>query len=334
MRIELAGTVDTALTHFAMVGLASILTEQGANGIHSWWQDGASARASLEWQGIPAEEAVHAHARRHTNPDGWVQAKAPGMTAGLFSPRQSFPSDKGGWTEFMLRRAAVMDESLTELDWRMIGGLGEPGHWLSIDNKPRPEAAASRWEMVPRNRGQEFMGKRLAPLSQIVAARDPGAIRTGLTGITKRDELGQDRADSRTGTGLCTPQPVDNALAWCALWGLSCFPVVPRSANVSTTPGATPLGRVQPAFMTLPVWDAPVSLALWRSVAASLAIGVVAPQPASEVAIDVLEAAVQTLEHAGVLGVMHFPVHHTDNPSAPERQVLSGTLVMLDELID
>ena len=33
MRIELAGRLDTALTHFAMVGLAGILTESGAAGV-------------------------------------------------------------------------------------------------------------------------------------------------------------------------------------------------------------------------------------------------------------------------------------------------------------
>ena len=172
--------------------------------------------------------------------------------------------------------------------------------------------------------------------ARIVAAREPASILSGLTGTTMRDELGKDETASRTGTGLCPPQPVDNAIAWCALWGLSCFPVVPRATGIATTPGAAPLGRNKPESMTLPVWDTPVTGALWRIVTASQALGALTPQRQGEEprAVDEIAMAVQSLRYSGVLGLVQFPVRHTDNASSPERQIMAGSLVMLDEFVD
>jgi CRISPR-associated protein Csb3 len=334
MRIELAGDLRTALTHFALVGLASILAEQGREKIRVWWQDGSKAIPTVEWQGGSADKALHDHAKRHSHHESWVQASSPGGKSGLFSPRQSFPADSAGWTEFMNLRSAELKKHLTELDWRMMGGLGEPGHWLFIDNKSRPDAAASRWEMIPRFRGDEFIGKRLAPLARIIASREPSAIQSGLIGDTLVDDLGGE-GPSRTGTGLCPPQPVDSAIAWCALWGLSCFPVVPRPASISATPGASPALRTQPAFMTLPIWETPVTVALWREVMTSAALHALSSALSGQnsTAWDGAETAVEALVRAGVLALLHCPVHHTDNRSAPERQILEGNVVILDDLL-
>lgn len=343
MKIELSGGLETALTHFAMLGLASILADSGATNVRIWWRNDTRACATVEWQGKPAENAVHEHARRHTFPSSWVQITSPRFsteesgnrpTAGLFSPRQSFPNKTQDWESFMAARERATSDEMTQLDWRMLGGLGEPGHWLLIDNKPRPEAAASRWEMVPRNGGKEFVGKRLAPLAHIIATRTEAEILAGLDGSALKDELAKDSAAFRTATGLCKPRLVDNALAWCALWGLSCFPVVPRARELAFTPAAAPRNRTHPKSMTLPVWDHPVSVALWRTVVASEPLGTLTGSSGLDDAVGLTDEAfmaVQSLQRIGVLGLIRFPIH-TNNPSAPERQILDGRLVFLHDL--
>jgi CRISPR-associated protein Csb3 len=61
----------------------------------------------------------------------------------------------------------------------MIGALGEPAYWPTDRNA---DAGASRWEMKTRNQGAEFVGNRLVPLAQAVAARTIEQTLTGLTG--------------------------------------------------------------------------------------------------------------------------------------------------------
>src|SRR5690606_8685909 len=80
----------------------------------------------------------------------------------------------------------------------------------------------------PRNRGSEIVGTRLRTLAAKVADRSPQAVASGLRGTVVRDEAGNDEPDSRTPTGLAPPGPTYNALAWCALWGISQFPVAMR----------------------------------------------------------------------------------------------------------
>lgn len=58
-------------------------------------------------------------------------------------------------------------------DYRYFGALGQPSYWSGeqTNHSLRSDFGASRWEMVTRNKGQEFIGGRLFPLAQKVAAR-------------------------------------------------------------------------------------------------------------------------------------------------------------------
>ena len=67
MKLVLCGGLDSALTHFAMIGLAGILEEAGATRVRLWWQDGPQAEPCLSWDGLDAGEAVHDHASRHAS---------------------------------------------------------------------------------------------------------------------------------------------------------------------------------------------------------------------------------------------------------------------------
>src|SRR5690242_8281514 len=94
--------------------------------------------------------------------------------------------------------------------------------------KIQQDSAASRLKMQPRNIGSEFFGNRLCKLADAIAARTAAQIISGLLGDSVRDEAGSDAADSHTATGLAGPEPADNALAWCALWGISQLPLAMR----------------------------------------------------------------------------------------------------------
>lgn len=97
--------------------------------------------------------------------------------------------------------------------------------------------------MQPRNQGSEFVGTRLRKLAATVAQRDTAKILAGLTGQSVDDELGENSPGSRTATGLASPGPADNALAWCALWGISQFPFAMRINDTAETSGHFSRGR-------------------------------------------------------------------------------------------
>lgn len=323
MKLVLCGGLDSALTHFAMIGLAGILEEAGATRVRLWWQDGPQAEPCLSWDGLDAGEAVHDHASRHASSDSWVQARAPHGDYGLFSPRMTAPSD---WQALEALREAMLNADLTTLDTLMISNLGEPGYWVVKDQKLQPDCASSRWEMKTRNRGEEFIGRRLGPLALVVATRDAAEVRAGLVGESVRDELGKDGADSRTSTGLTTPGAVDSALAWCGLWGISGFMLMPASRNVSATAGAWSPRRIQPKQLLIPVVQTPMAPAAWRALMAARSTNALTSSDAAAVA-----EATGWLGEQGVAGVCVFPIHVTDNPSAPERMILNGQFRLLEE---
>lgn len=331
MKFEITGTLDTAITHFALVGLANILQEAGAHRVRLWWQDGAVARPTLQWEGPDAGEAVLAHARRHADPACWLQARRPAPEDGhaLFSPRLKPPTDDEGWFELEELREHFLDAGLTRLDQRMIVNLGEPGYWVRQDGQPRPDHAASRWEMKTRNRGEEFIGQRLAPLAREVSTWTAGKVLDGLGGRAVNDVVGKNKPDSRTPTGLSSPGPTDNALAWCSLWGISAFTLVPKSIGVSATAGAVPPARSYPRLLVVPVVADPISPVLWTALARSREL----LSAFSDDSVRSVDAR-QLLVRRGVIGACSFPLDKSDNDSAPERTLLRGTLHPFQEDAD
>jgi CRISPR-associated protein Csb3 len=128
--------------------------------------------------------------------------------------------------------------------------------------------------MQPRNQGSEFVGNRLRKLASSVAQRDHAAILAGLAGDSVEDEIANNASDSRTATGLAGLGPTDNALAWCALWGISQFPIAYRVKGVALTSGH--LGSRRGEAFYVPMWHGPWRPARLRSVIAAAELATLA----------------------------------------------------------
>ncbi|MFC6013093.1 hypothetical protein [Nocardia lasii] len=330
--LELPGDITNALSHFTLYGLAAIWEAESGQRTRLWWSRARTPQPHLdigEAQFADVAEAVNHHACRHSADDDWVQHSLTheDRVTGTLSPRIKTPSSPASWNQLQASRHTAIDRiaSSSTDDLRMIGALGEPAYWRFEQNTPRPDDGASRWEMKTRNRGEEFLGNRLAPLAHAVALRTRDQILSGLLGETLVDEIGGDKAESRTATGLTRPGPVDNAVAWCALWGLSQFPTIHQVRRQSVTPGAhVPTRRTHPTSMYLPVPTVPLASARLRTLLVSkqIAVATTPTDPGHP-------AARMWLCNRGVPAITVFPVSVSDNPSAPERQVLAGSLTPL-----
>lgn len=303
-----------------------------------WWSD-TSDEATVDCGGLStadAAEIVRAHAARHSGVESWVQAAGDfsGSDRGALSPRVGRPTDDV-WPRWQRVRHGAINTISPEAvaDSRFVGGLGEPAYWGIGRDPINPDFGASQWEMKTRNRGEDFVRNRLSLLAARVAQREPQAIAEGLTGERLVDEVGKGAADSRTPTGLRPPGPADNAMAWCALWGLSAFPVrpvAPTPANErprSRTAGAWRGSRS--TWVAVPVSSEPVTLARLRSVIRSAALRRVAnsvlpaaERPTRSIQPEVEEARVAVdrawLTQHRVAGVTVGRKVFTDNPNAPE----------------
>lgn len=243
------------------------------------------------------------------------------------SPRLKAPKSPESWSHLQDARHAQLTRMTDErqaLDLRMVGGLGEPAYWRCTDRSVQPDQGASRWEMKARNRGEEFVANRLAPLSRAVSARTPEAVLAGLVGTAINDYTAA--TDSRSATGFAPPGPVDAALVWCALWGLSALPVVHDSANRSRTPGAQRCDRVHPDIMVLPVFTSPTSSARLRVALRSAELDRAAASMVDNVPATATSA---WLKDHGVRALARFTVAMVGSASAPERRVLDGTVIPL-----
>lgn len=331
-QLEIAGSMQRPLTHMALLGLAAILDDAGLPDVRTRFTDELTPRALLtadvEERGSIAS-AVLDHARARAD-NSWVVAT---MThegdagKGVMSPRLKSPSSPDSWAHLQglrhVQLARMLDQRLM-LDLRMIGGLGEPAYWRCTQHSVQPDQGASRWEMKTRNKGEEFVANRLAPLARAVAARSSESVLEGLTGAAINDYTGS--ADSRSATGFAPPGPVDAALAWCALWGLVDLPVVHDGTNRSRTPGAEMWERVHPHIMVLPVFTLPTSSARLRAVLRSAELDQIAASLVNGVPATV--SSTWLSEH-GVRGLARFDVEVVGSASAPERRVLDGTVIPL-----
>jgi len=324
--------------HTALYGLAAILESAGADGVRARWTHGMEPRCIVsgpEVDSTAVGEIVHQHAASHASPASWVSRDivVGGKPRGLMSPRIS--RLEGMWQEFQGSRQVELDQLVRAgawLDLRMIASLGEPAYW-SVDQQgtTRQDDGASRLEMQPRNQGSEFVGNRLRKLASIVAGRTPEAVARGLVGTTVVDELGNNSASSSTPTGLAPAGPVDNAVAWCALWGFSMLPTTAR-AGTSRSRGQTTtaghLGGRSAEWFYAPVWESDWTVARLCTIlasgqlaeAASRELGVRNPADPARLA-----ASTSWVASRGVVGIMQFPIKEFGSKSAPERRALRAT---------
>lgn len=344
----LAGSITSALTSFAGLGLALILEADGAQRVRLGWTDEEEPRMVVTAAGLDDEmiaTAVHRHAEACTRAGSWVQADLDGPPwngdSAVFSPRIKSPHVKVNkvapsqdqvierWRALQEARHCGIDREGDGSDFgeglEFIGALGEPAYWRFSHKDPVPDEGASRWEMKTRNRGEEFVGNRLRHLAKHVAARDVDGVRQGLDGRHLIDEAykGKRSEESRTPTGLTTPRWTDSALAWCALWGIASFPVIHRVKGASVTAAATPVGVFTPGAMVLPVLVGPHSLERWRAL-------LVSDQLIRARSADDLSARTWLASH-GARAVITFGFHLSDGSRTRERSLGVGELDVLGE---
>lgn len=331
----------TMLSHLALYGLAAIAEEGGLEDVRLSWTPRMARRPVLSAPQATPEtigEIVRRHAARHDTPESWPHRQLrDAEQRALMSPRISVITTAEDWHCLQQRRHDVLDQ-LTDaralLDLRLIAALGEPSYWRKNRKGDRlQDDGASRLEMQPRNQGSEFVGNRIRPLAAAVAARTPAEVSDGLTGRSVRDEIGKDKPTSRTPTGFAAPGPTDNALAWCALWGISQFPIALRTHEFALTSGH--LGRSTAGCFYVPVWDGRWRTARHRTIIASRQLAQFA---ATGLPPDILgrasaddpsagDAARRWLASRGVTSVVRFPVHRFGSDSAPERRAMLGELL-------
>ncbi len=321
----------TLLSHMAFYGLASILESEGSTGLRLAWTAGMTPRPQLCGTWLTEEELaaiVCRHAAARARLGSWpservLVGKRP---RGLMSPRMGKVDE---WEDLQHQRHAVLDRLTAEGAWvdlRLLWGLGEPCYWR-FDRKGErmQDDGSSRLEMQPRNQGSEIVANRFAPLAGFIATRAGGEIIAGLRGEIAHDELGRNQPDSRSATGFRGPGPVDNAIAWCALWGISQFPLTPSARRAATTAGH--VGLASGGWFYAPTWTGDWSASRLRTVLASSQLRAFAARAVGEPATKTTGGApTKWLASRGVQAVVTFPVKRFGSSSAPERRAQRGTL--------
>jgi len=335
-----------ALSHLTLYGIGAILEEAGHD-VRLSWTTRLRSRPLLGGTALDDEvigAAVRDHAALHADSSSWIARDVTlnGRQRGLMSPRLSAFQDGETWERVQRARHEMLD-TLTNhrrlLDQRLLAALGEPAYWSRDPNGViLQDDGASRWEMQPRNQGSEIVGSRLRKLAAAVAAREPATIVAGLRGSAVRDEIGGDKPDSRTPTGLAAPGPTDNAIAWCALWGISQLPIAMRISagkRLGTAVTTGHIGRTRREWFYLPVWHQAWRPARLRTVLASAQLRTAASSGLPLTGHDApsqlaIEAARRWLTARGIAGVVRFPIERFGSDNAPERRAMRGELVTVE----
>lgn len=317
------------LHHMAFYGLADILDASGVTGVTLAWDGSRPVITADQLDPETVERAVRAHIEGRRP---WVTRTSGPERRAVMSPRLTVFKSDDDWKRHQIAREEILTELTTAQAWsdlRYLAALGEPSYWRFAPRGERlQDDAASRLEMQPRNRGSEFVGNRLRPLAEKLLAREPGRIAAGLDGGTAVDELGG-KPDSVSATGLTTPGPVDNALVWCALWGIGQMPLAMRTDRAAVTSGH--LGRSRREWFYVPVWNRPWRPARLRSVLASEQLRRAAATGIPRIGTDEVAARAATtwLRARGVVGVLRFPIGRFGSDNAPERRALRGEAISL-----
>lgn len=321
----------TLLSHMAFYGLASIIETEVLTGLRLSWTEGMAPRPRLCGPGLTEQdlaETVRRHAATRARPLSWPSERVlvAGKARGLMSPRMGKVDD---WDDLQHQRHAVLDRLAKEgawLDLRLLWSLGEPCYWrLNHKGERMQDDGSSRLEMQPRNQGSEIVANRFAPLAGFVGTRSVEAVIAGLRGEVTNDELGHGQPDSRSATGFRGPGPVDDALAWCALWGISQFPQTPSTRRATTTAGH--LGSPSGGWFYVPTWRGDWSASRLRTILASSQLRAIGTQAVGEATAETtLGPSAKWLAARGVRAVVTFPVERFGSPSAPERRAQRGTL--------
>lgn len=363
MSVIIPADATDAFSHLFMVGLASILEDADAKRVCAFrWKDTLKAfelKTNDDLDVGQMSKVVHAHAQRWsqslplTSENDYTVAREddePSKTLhATMSPRLSNLGVPFGWEKLQKDRESAVDAMQTAGDYRYFGALGQPSYWSGKKNKDNLQSdyGASRWEMVTRNQGKEFVRDSLLPLSQTVTARSDDEVRDGLLGLRIEDEVGKKKnneATSRTATGLHAPSKTDNARAWCALIGVSAFPTRISTDGSRASASGSSVSRDSSAalfqlkgqirFAILPLFDQYWTTAKYRSIVRSSALaefGIQHARPADEQS-RLASASTDWLEEKGVLACYLFRQFMSNNSNAPERWLEPGEIIPVRQM--
>lgn len=317
------------LTHMSFYGVAAIAEGQGLDPRLGWTAGMAPSPCFTGVDETALAKAVRDSAGRHAAGGTWLaeritipRKKGKLVQLGLFSPRLSTIPD---WRSYAASRHKALDRLTSEQDWatlRFIWSLGEACYWRTEKGSPRQDDAASRLEMQPRNRGSELVANRLSPLANLVAQRSEQEILDALQGRAVNDGLDKE-PDSLSAVGFRGPGPVDDVVAWCALWGISQFALTQSAHGVAITAGH--FGPPGGGWFYVPAWSGLWTPARLRSILGSrqLRAFVAAATGAPE---QTPEVARRWLASRGVQAVFTFERKTFGGDSAPQRRAQRGAL--------
>lgn len=280
MSITVPVDVHDAFSHLFLVGLASIVEEEKPGTYCSLRWEGSGASATVIFS-VPMDfddvsACVHSHVSKYNDllamtSDGEYDGSTPHAT---MSPRLRNIVEPSGWIALQHDRQAAIDALDSMGERRYFGALGQPSYWSGRDNDGmlQTDCGASSWEMTPRMGGQEFVSGKLLKLSQEMTKASLKRIRAGISGEVEIDECSKGKPVSRTAAGLHAPSLTDNVRAWCALMGVSAFPVIPSVSESRDSTAAMFQISKKGAYAVLPVFTEEWTLSRFRSVARSAAL--------------------------------------------------------------
>ncbi|CAB0577772.1 hypothetical protein FRC0129_00005 [Corynebacterium diphtheriae] len=340
--ITLGGDVASALTHFASYGAAFIARDLTNSPVFTRWTNENTPRVVLTSD--IATEALALNIKKIASnwAEGWTSArvKYAGGTFSPFSPRFKAidpVKNAGDWVVHQQTRQKLIDQLRNDKDFlalQFITGLGEAAYWRFDKKSPRPDHGASRWEMVSRTKGKEFISDRLAPMCKELATWEVSWISEGIQGFQIRDTIAPNPSESRTSTGLTPPGPNDVALSFLGLLGLSQFPTLPLVSGISVTAGAYPVSVLHPQVAALPVFNQSLTLESIHAIINSLEWFMVTKEICSNAvtsnsAEETNKSARKYLVQRGVPAAARFTIRKSGSSMAPERNLERGELVLL-----
>lgn len=344
--------IQSALSHFALYGLALLCDEQWPGEVRIRWTNERDSKGELfvpNANEAEVSDLLLGYAEKLSEPDAWPQirklygGKKGRVERAPFSPRFQ-PIDHvaytDDWSEHQAIRLRTLDACIQTADFvslQWIVGLGEAAYWRCDLKNKRPDEGASRWEMKTRNRGEEFVKNRLSPMVKELSTWTNARVLNGITGRCIDDALGKQKPDSRTSTGLTSPAPTDVALAFAGLIGIALFPLAHNTSGLSITPCAWRTSDLHPRNIVLPIPTEPLSLGRMRNILTSEAMATMVERYGSETlnadtseTFDVtVDASASWLCARGVTACMVFPISKTGSDSAPERQIQRGQIKLL-----
>jgi CRISPR-associated protein Csb3 len=331
------------LTHMAAYGFAAIVEATTPAPPTLSWTLGMEPRLCIEHESLDAQgmaEQICKHAERLSDTNAWPRetwtTKRPksDIKQGLMSPRISKIEQQEQWKDLQRRRHEVLDALVKAdawLDLRFLWSLGEPCYWRNAKDSDQ-DTAASQLDLQPRNRGAEIVSTRIAPLAPLVSERRPKEIVNAFRGTYLKDTIGaKDGSDSRSAVGFRGRGPVDDAVSWCAIWGISQFALNQARGNTTTASCMIHSGQ---EWVCIPVWDGKWTPARLRTILASSQLRATARAYLSAGDTDRSGDAVGStganwLFARGVKALILFQLKADTNSKAGERHAQLGTIYYL-----